>query len=56
MTAEQIDGQDGNKRQQQTIQDNGRRTWINADDQSQAGNQFQKRDNDRNQVDENFRK
>ena len=56
MAADQIDGQDRDKSQKQGVNDNGRWAWIKADDKSKSGNEFQKGDDDSNQVDEHFRK
>ena len=56
MAADQIGGQHGDKSQKQGINDNGRWTWIKSYNKGKSGNEFQKWDDDSNQVDEHFRK
>ena len=56
MTSDKVDGQHRYKSQQQAVDNDGGRAGVYADNQRQAGNQFQKRECDRNQVDENLGK
>ena len=56
MAADQVDGRRGDKSQKQDVNDNGRRAWIKAHNEGASANEFQKRDDNGNQVDENIRK
>ena len=56
MAADQIDGRRGDKSQKQAANDNGRWAWINSDDKGEPDNEFEKRDDNGNKVDGNFRK